>query len=124
MSALTVPSDAEIVAELTAELIRCHRLAPFRFGISYDAKKEPARVTVHKVVKNSTMGEVEFNSEVAARKWCEAALKEGYTVERLLGRDTLDDASVSRRRRMYEQKVKYAAMSPAEQKALDDEIPF
>jgi hypothetical protein len=124
-SVLTVPTETEIVVELTEELIRCHRLTPFRLGIYYDAKKEPARVTVHKVVKNGTMGEVEFNSEAAARKWCETALKEGYTVERLIGRgESLVDASVSRRRRMYEQKIKFNAMTPAQRQALDDEIPF
>jgi hypothetical protein len=124
MSALTVPSDAVIVAELTDELIRCHRIAPFRFGVYYDAKNGPARVEVHKVVKKGTMGEVEFKSEALARGWCVRALMQGYTVERLLGRDVLDDANVSRRRRMYEQRVKYQAMSPAQKQALDDEIPF
>ena len=124
MSALTVPSDAEIITELAEELIRVHRIPPFRFGILYDAKQGPARVTVHKVVKKGTMGEVEFPSAFVAYQWCMAALHEGYTVERLLGRDVLDDASVSRRRRMYEQRVKFAAMTPAERKVLDDEIPF
>src|SRR5674476_165971 len=98
MSVLTVPTDTEIVVELAGELIRCHRLAPFRFGISYDAKKGPARVTVHKVVKNGTRGEVEFMSFGSARKWCEDALTEGYTVERLIGRnEALVSASVLRR---------------------------
>jgi hypothetical protein len=121
----TIPADTAIVAELADELIRCHRLAPFRFGIYYDAKKEPARVTVHKVVKNGTMGQVEFTTADAGRKWCVKALTEGYTVERILdSRITLVDASLSRRRRMYEQKAKYNAMTPAQRQALDDEIPF
>ena len=124
MSALIVPSDAEIVVELAEELIRCHRLSPFRFGITYDAKNEPARVPVHKVTKNSTKGEVEFIALKSARKWCEDALTAGYVVERLIGRDAVDSASVSRRRRFYEQKVKFQAMTPAQRQALDDEIPF
>jgi hypothetical protein len=124
MSALTVPSDAEIVTELADELIRVHRLSPFRFGISYDAKKEPARVVVHKVVKNSTGGEVEFTSAITAHQWCVAALKEGYSVERLVGRDVLESNSLAQRRRYYEQITKYQSISPAERKALDDEIPF
>ena len=124
MSVPTVPSDAEIAVELADELIRVHRVAPFRLVIHYDAKKEPARVVVHKVVKNSTMGEVEFAAPDAARKWCESALREGYAVERLVGRDVLESNSVSRRRRFYEQRAKYQAMTPAQRQALDDEIPF
>ena len=124
MSVRTAPSDLLIEAELVDELIRVHRLAPFRFGICYDAKSEPARVTVHKVVKNGTMGEVEFKTEKAARQWCTDALRQDYTVERLIGRDTLVSATVARRRRMYEQRVKYQAMTTAQRQALDDEIPF
>lgn len=124
MSVRTVPSDALIEAELVAELIACSRVPPFRFGICYDAKSEPARVTVHKVVKNGTTGEVEFKTEKAARQWCTDALRQDYTVERLIGRDTLVSATVARRRRMYEQKIKYLLMTQAERHALDDEIPF
>jgi hypothetical protein len=124
MSAVTVPSDAQIVVELAEELIRVHQIAPFRFGIAYDAKAGPARVPVHKVVRRGTMGEVEFATEALARGWCAHALMEGYAVERLLGRDVLYDASVSRRRRMYEQRVKYQALTPAEREVLDSEIPF
>lgn len=123
-SASIVPTDGEIAVELTVELIRSHRIAPFRFGIYYDAKKEPARVPVHKVVKNGTMGEVEFKSVGEACVWCERALNAGYTVERLVGRDALDSASVSRRRSMYEQQAKYKAMTPEQRKIEDDSIPF
>jgi hypothetical protein len=124
MSAPTVPNDAAIIAELADELIRVNLLAPFRFGITYDANAGPARVLVHKVVRRGTMGEVEFTERNAARKWCEAALREGYTVERLVGRDVLESNSLPRRRRFLEQQAKYQAMSPAERKVLDDEIPF
>jgi hypothetical protein len=124
MSALTVPSDAEIIAELVLELIDVQRVAPFKFGIRYDANNEPARVTVHKVTANGTMGQVEFKTMAASRAWCESALKEGYTVERLISRHDAHQATLSRRKRYYEQKIKYEAMSQTERKALDDDIPF
>jgi len=116
--AMTVPSDAEIVVELAAELIGIQRVAPFRLGIYYNAKIEPARVTVHKVVKNGTMGQVEFNSLVPARIWCEGALIEGYSVVRLVA-GAEREASVSKRRRYYEQ-VERRQQSDID----DDEIPF
>lgn len=124
MSALTVPSDAEIIAELVLELIGVQRVAPFKFGIRYDANNEPARVTVHKVTANGTMGQVEFKTMAASRAWCESALKEGYTVERLISRHDVHQATLARRKRYYEQKIKYEAMSQGERKVLDDEIPF
>ena len=123
-SVLTVPTDAEIIAELVLELIDVQRVAPFKFGIRYDANTEPARVPVHKITNGGTMGRVEFVSATAALMWCEKALKEGYTVERLVGRDAPVRASVSQQRRVYEQRIKFQAMTPAQRHALDDEIPF
>ena len=124
MSVLTVPTDTEIIAELVLELIDAQRVAPFNFGIYYDAKKGPARVPVHRITNRGTMGRVEFVSATAALMWCENALKEGYTVERLVGRDAPVRASVSQQRRMYEQKIKFQAMSPEQRKIEDDSIPF
>ena len=123
-SALTVPTDTEIIVELVLELIDVQRVAPFRFGIHYDANKEPARVTVHRVTANGTMGEVEFRTAAASRAWCESALREGYTVERLISRHDVHPATLSRRKRYYEQKFKYNAMTPAQRQELDDDIPF
>lgn len=124
VSALTVPTDVEIIAELVLELIDVQRVAPFKFGIRYDANKEPARVPVHKVTASGTMGLVEFKTMAASRAWCENALKEGYTVERLISRHDAHQATLSRRKRYYEQKIKYLSMTQAERHAFDDEIPF
>jgi hypothetical protein len=119
---IALPSDTEIAIEVALELISVQRVAPFKFGIYYDAKKEPARVTVHRVVKAGTMGVYESNVLTAARIWCECALKEGYEVVRLTsGQDV--SGSVERRRRYYQQKIKFQAMSPAERQKLDD-VPF
>ncbi len=117
ISVLTVPSDTEIAIELAEELIRSRRLHPYRFRIYYDAKREPARVAVHRVVKNGTAGETEFTSIPAARIWCESALKNGYVVERVIGRECVS-ASLARRRRSYE----YRAKKPVD--TDDDSIPF
>jgi len=117
-------TDSEIVKELVEELVSVQRVAPFKFGIYYDAKNEPARVTVHRVIRNGTMGIVEFERIASARFWCDDALREGYEVERLTPRgECLGSSSVSRRRRYYEQKAKYDAMTP-EQREIEDEIPF
>ncbi len=125
MSALTVPTNAEIIAELVHELIDVQRIAPFKFGIYYNANEGPARVPVHKITNGGTMGQVEFASATASRMWCGSALKEGYTVARIMGRgDVLADFSVSRRRRYYEQRIKLQSMTPAQRKADDDSIPF
>ena len=119
-----IPSDSEIAIEVAAELFGAQRVSPFRFGIYYDAKKEPARVTVHRVVKNGTMGEVEFTTPASARIWCENALREGYTVDRILGRDYSVSGSVQNRRRYYEQMAKREAMTPQQLRDEDDSIPF
>ena len=123
-SVLTVPTDTEIAIELALELFNAQRIAPFKFGIYYDAKKGPARVPVHKITNNGTMGQVEFASAATSRMWCAVALKEGYTVVRIIGRDDMHQATLSRRRRYYEQKIKFQAMTPTQRQALDDEIPF
>lgn len=123
-SAVTaLPSDTEIAIEVALELINVQRIAPFKFGIYYDAKKEPARVTVHRIAKSGTMGVYESNVLRAARIWCEQALKEGYEVVRLTsGADT--SGSVERRRRYYQQKIKFQSMTAAERRKLDDDVPF
>jgi hypothetical protein len=124
MSVLTAPTDTEIIAELVLELIDAQRIAPFKFGILYDAKKGPARVTVHKITNNGTMGRVEFSNAAASRMWCAVALKEGYTVVRIIGRDDMHQATLSRRKWHYEQNIKYNAMTPAQRQTLEDEVPF
>ena len=124
MSALTVPSNTEIIAELVRELIDVQRIAPFKFGIYYDAKTGPARVSVHKITNGGTMGQVEFASATASQMWCESALKEGYTVMRIIARNDMHQATLSRRKRYYEQKIKFNAMTPEQRKIEDDSIPF
>lgn len=120
---IAMVNDDSVIAELVGELMNAHRLAPFKFGIFYNAKAEPARVKVHAVERNGTMGTVVFPSPRAARAWAADALREGYEVVRIVWRHDFVHASLSRRKRYLEQKAKYDAMSPAE-KAIDDEIPF
>lgn len=118
-------NDLEIIKELTDELMAVSRVPPFSFAIAYDAKTEPARVTVHCIIKNGTMGAVEFTSIIAARAWVWSALAEGYTVTRVIGRrhDDSFTASLARRQSRYVRKAKYDAMTKAEREA-EDEIPF
>jgi len=117
-------TDSEIIMQLVDELMRARLTAPFIFRIYYDAKKEPARVRIHRVVKNGTAGEVEMIVPRSARQWCEDALREGYEVERVMGRDFTVSASLVRRRQSLERKEKYDALTDEQRKALDDEIPF
>lgn len=121
---MSVPTDSEIIKELVDELMIVQRTAPFEFGIYYDAKKEPARVTVHSVVKNGTMGTFKTMIPRAARDWVEDALREGYTVARIIGRDDSYQGSLSRRRQSHEWKSKRAAMTPQQIRDEEDEIPF
>ena len=117
-------TDSEIVMQLVDELMKARLTAPYIFRIAYDAKIEPARVRIHRVVKNGRAGEVTMLVTRSARQWCEDALREGYEVERVLGRGFTVSASVERRRSQLEWKEKRAAMTPAQLKAEDDSIPF
>lgn len=118
-----VPGDSEIAVILAAELIRKQPVAPFKLAIYYDAKKEPPRVKVHSVIRGGTMGAVEFTSALAARRWLEEALREGYRVVRLY-RDHDRGYDVATYRLHLERTYARAAMTPEQRKIEDDEIPF
>jgi hypothetical protein len=117
-------TDDEIIKELADKLMSLSLVPPFVFGIYYNAKKEPARVRVHRVTRNGIMGETTFLIRRSARAWCEEALREGYTVVRLLGRDDSHEASLASRKQYLEREAKRAALTPEQRKAIDDEIPF
>ena len=96
-----------MIEQLVKELFDCHRTPPFVFGIYFDAKAGPARVKLHRIVKQGTMGVVDFNVPRAALAWCRAALLEGYTVVRIVGRDVVWSARLGPPRRDVEDEIPF-----------------
>lgn len=116
--------DILIAADLARELMDISRVAPFKFGVRFDAKAGPCKVPIHNVEKAGTMGTVTFRHRDPAIEWVRNALLAGYSVCRAEGHHWPHEESIARRRRDIEYKEARAGLTRAEIDAMDDEIPF